>query len=67
MLAQNPAISWLGPLFCPSPVEDEVVKSQPSVVEQCFSGADKRRQGGSQEQGKAGEGAHQWGMQYFNY
>lgn len=39
-----PGSSWLGPCFCVSAIPDELVPSQPSVLQQCFSRADERRQ-----------------------
>ena len=43
-MLQAPGSSWLGPCFCVSAIPDELVPSQPSVLQQCFSRADERRQ-----------------------
>jgi len=46
---EAPGSSWLGPCFCPSPVDDQLVNSQPNVGEQCFSDPDNRRPGDMQQ------------------
>ncbi|GAX74152.1 hypothetical protein CEUSTIGMA_g1601.t1 [Chlamydomonas eustigma] len=40
-----PGSSWLGPCFSVSSIPDELNNSQPSVLQQCFSNIDARRQG----------------------